>query len=32
MGVGVYTPQLGDIGLVSIPGAGGFLIREGQFV
>ena len=29
---GVGEPQLGDIGLVRIPGAGGLLIRVGQFL
>lgn len=30
--MGTYVPQPGDIGLVRIPGAGGFLIRIGQFL
>lgn len=28
----VYVPQLGDIGIVRISGAGGFLIRVGQWL
>lgn len=30
--MGVYEPRPGDIGLVRIPGAGGFLIRVGQWL